>query len=178
MSKLPYQDDRLSFNKYVASVKASEVQGSKPLIEISSDQTALEALEVLDSHHILAAPVKKKESPDGELWVEKYEGLISVLDIVAWVVRNLEEEFKLISDSKLYFEPTDSRNVPVTELLDPDRSPFIPVSVESSLQDCMSLLATKKCYRLFVRISLQTCSYCRSSTMITLTRWVLSPSPT
>ncbi|PKU75151.1 SNF1-related protein kinase regulatory subunit gamma-1-like isoform X1 [Dendrobium catenatum] len=66
-----------------------EVPGGK-VIEIQSDATMLDAVQILSRNKILAAPVRNAEAGSSTNWKGRYLGIIDYSAVILWVLENAE----------------------------------------------------------------------------------------
>ncbi|KAL0910107.1 hypothetical protein M5K25_021046 [Dendrobium thyrsiflorum] len=66
-----------------------EVPGGK-VIEIQSDATILDAVQILSRNKILAAPVRNSEAVSSTNWKGRYLGIIDYSAVILWVLENAE----------------------------------------------------------------------------------------
>ena len=55
-------------------------------IEIKSDATLAEAVEILAEHNILSAPVVDVDAPEDASWIDRYIGIVEFAGIVVWIL--------------------------------------------------------------------------------------------
>lgn len=67
------------------------------MIELQSDSSVEEALEVLSRHHILSAPVRNVDVADSSGWMEKYMGMVDFSAIVFYILGAVSLVHKLFS---------------------------------------------------------------------------------
>ncbi|XP_054805884.1 SNF1-related protein kinase regulatory subunit gamma-1 [Prosopis cineraria] len=63
---------------------------SSQVVEIKSDATLPEAVEILAHHNILSAPVVDVKAPEGATWIDRYIGIVEFAGIVVWVLQQSE----------------------------------------------------------------------------------------
>lgn len=66
-----------------------EAPGGK-VIEIPSDASILDAVQILSTNNILAAPVRNAEVESGTDWKGRYLGIIDYSAVILWVLENAE----------------------------------------------------------------------------------------
>ena len=63
------------------------------VIEIPSDASLAETVEILSKNKILSAPIRNVEAPEDASWMDKYIGIVEFAGIAMWLlsqVRNLD----------------------------------------------------------------------------------------
>ena len=69
------------------------------VIEIKSDASLSEAVQILAQHKILSAPVVDVDAPEDASWIDRYIGIVEFAGIVFWLLcqvsmpTNLHENF-------------------------------------------------------------------------------------
>lgn len=56
------------------------------MIEIKSDCSLAEAVQILTKHRILSAPVVDVEAPEDASWIDRYIGIVEFAGIVVWIL--------------------------------------------------------------------------------------------
>jgi len=141
-------------NKLWEKVKLNQFPAPKggKILEVKSDASIKDVANILISNNILSVPVvDAKAAPDAS-WLEKYTGLVDMIDIARFVLAQLEEKAHhhhargyagFAEDSKILAE------TPISSLVGkPDSTPFVPVEVTCSLREAMVLLGKYHLYRL------------------------------
>ncbi|XP_010550732.1 PREDICTED: SNF1-related protein kinase regulatory subunit gamma-1 [Tarenaya hassleriana] len=59
-------------------------------VEIKSDATLAEAVEILSKHKILSAPVVNVKAAEDDSWIDRYLGIVEFAGIVVWLLHQLE----------------------------------------------------------------------------------------
>lgn len=59
------------------------------VVEIKSDATLPEAVEILAHHNILSAPVVDVNAPEGSTWIDRYIGIVEFAGIVVWILQQV-----------------------------------------------------------------------------------------
>ncbi|KAG6555826.1 hypothetical protein Mapa_002466 [Marchantia paleacea] len=62
------------------------------VIEVKSDASLEEALEILSSHHIYSAPVPDVQAAAESSWMEKYLGMVDFAGIIHWLLNQVNLE--------------------------------------------------------------------------------------
>ncbi|KAF7838175.1 SNF1-related protein kinase regulatory subunit gamma-1-like [Senna tora] len=73
-------------------VSAFPVAPSNQVIEIKSDATLPEAVEILAHHNILSAPVVDVDAPEGASWIDRYIGIVEFAGIAVWILHQVTEQ--------------------------------------------------------------------------------------
>ncbi|XP_057972354.1 SNF1-related protein kinase regulatory subunit gamma-1 [Malania oleifera] len=63
---------------------------SSQVIEISSDASLAEAVQILSQHKILSAPVVDVSAPADATWMDRYLGIVEFAGIVVWILHQSE----------------------------------------------------------------------------------------
>ncbi|KAK1307358.1 SNF1-related protein kinase regulatory subunit gamma-1 [Acorus calamus] len=63
---------------------------SSQVIEIPSDCSLSEAVDILSKHKILSAPVRNVEAPEDSSWIDKYLGIVEFAGIAVWLLHQSE----------------------------------------------------------------------------------------
>ncbi|CAN6464793.1 unnamed protein product [Victoria cruziana] len=61
------------------------------IIEINSDASLAEAVEILSKHKILSAPVRNVEAEEGASWMDHYIGIVEFAGISVWLLHQSED---------------------------------------------------------------------------------------
>lgn len=61
-----------------------------PVIEIKSDCSLAEAVQILADHKILSAPVVDVDAPEDASWIDRYIGIVEFAGIVVWILHQSE----------------------------------------------------------------------------------------
>lgn len=56
------------------------------MIEIKSDCSLAEAVQILTKNKILSAPVVDVEAPEDASWIDRYIGIVEFAGIVVWIL--------------------------------------------------------------------------------------------
>lgn len=59
------------------------------VIEIKSDTSLAEAVQLLSQHKILSAPVVDVDAPEDASWIDRYIGMVEFAGIVVWIVHQV-----------------------------------------------------------------------------------------
>ncbi|XP_047310750.1 SNF1-related protein kinase regulatory subunit gamma-1-like [Impatiens glandulifera] len=65
---------------------------SSQVVEINSDATLAEAVQLLSQHKLLSAPVVNAEAPDDASWIDSYMGMVEFAGIVVWILHQSERD--------------------------------------------------------------------------------------
>ncbi|XP_062168715.1 SNF1-related protein kinase regulatory subunit gamma-1 [Alnus glutinosa] len=60
------------------------------VIEIKSDASLAEAVQILAQHKILSAPVVDVDAPEDASWIDRYIGIVEFAGIVVWILHQSE----------------------------------------------------------------------------------------
>lgn len=63
---------------------------SHQVIEIKSDTSLAEAVQILAEHKILSAPVVDVDAPEDASWIDRYIGIVEFAGIVVWILHQSE----------------------------------------------------------------------------------------
>lgn len=59
------------------------------VIEIKSDSSLAEAVEILAQHKMLSAPVVDVDAPDHASWIDRYIGIVEFAGIAVWILHQV-----------------------------------------------------------------------------------------
>ena len=59
------------------------------VIEIKSDTSLAEAVQILSEHKILSAPVVDVDAPEDASWIDRYIGIVEFAGIVVWILHQV-----------------------------------------------------------------------------------------
>lgn len=59
------------------------------MIEIKSNTSLAEAVQILAEHKILSAPVVDVDAPEDASWIDRYLGMVEFAGIVVWIVHQV-----------------------------------------------------------------------------------------
>lgn len=110
------------------------------IVILPSDCSVLEAVKILSSHRILAAPVQDMSQPADASWTDKYMGIVDMVAIVFFMLEKLQPEKPMDFQQEIEhveaFKTTTVRDIAKTARF----GPFIPVEFDrGNLLDCMLL---------------------------------------
>uniref|UniRef100_A0A0E0JSX5 CBS domain-containing protein n=1 Tax=Oryza punctata TaxID=4537 RepID=A0A0E0JSX5_ORYPU len=60
------------------------------VVEIPSDATLAEAVDILSRHRIITAPVRNVDAPDDASWIDRYIGVVEFAGIAVWLLHQSE----------------------------------------------------------------------------------------
>ena len=63
---------------------------SSQVIEIRSDTSLAEAVQMLSQHKVLSAPVVDVDAPGDASWIDRYIGIVEFAGIVVWILHQSE----------------------------------------------------------------------------------------
>lgn len=72
-----------------------------PVIEINSDTSVAEAVQLMAQHKILSVPVVDVEAPEDATWIDRYIGIIEFAGIVVWILHQVHKPI-LITENRLF----------------------------------------------------------------------------
>ncbi|XP_076935485.1 SNF1-related protein kinase regulatory subunit gamma-1-like [Bidens hawaiensis] len=81
-------------NACFESIPVSEFPqaSSSQVIEIKSDASLGEAVQLLSQNKILSAPVVDVDAPEDASWIDRYLGIVEFAGIVVWILRQSEKK--------------------------------------------------------------------------------------
>lgn len=59
------------------------------VIEIKSDTSLADAVQILADHKILGAPVVDVDAPEDASWIDRYIGIVEFAGIVVWILHQV-----------------------------------------------------------------------------------------
>ena len=59
------------------------------LVEIPSDATLAEAVDILSRNRIISAPVRNVDAPDDASWIDRYIGIVEFAGIAVWLLHQV-----------------------------------------------------------------------------------------
>ncbi|KAI8529204.1 hypothetical protein RHMOL_Rhmol12G0206400 [Rhododendron molle] len=65
---------------------------SSQVIEINSDASLAEAVQLMSEHKVLSAPVVDVDAPKDASWIDRYMGIVEFVGIVVWILHQSEKE--------------------------------------------------------------------------------------
>lgn len=66
------------------------------MIEIKSDTSLAEAVQILAQHRILSAPVVDVDAPQDATWMDRYIGIVEFAGIVVWILHQVRVTINLL----------------------------------------------------------------------------------
>lgn len=66
------------------------------MIEIKSDTSLAEAVEILAQHRILSAPVVDVDAPEDASWIDRYIGIVEFAGIAVWILHQVSITINLL----------------------------------------------------------------------------------
>lgn len=66
------------------------------MIEIKSDTSLAEAVEILAQHRILSAPVVDVDAPEDASWIDRYIGIVEFAGIAVWILHQVRVTINLL----------------------------------------------------------------------------------
>ncbi|KAH9317966.1 hypothetical protein KI387_019735, partial [Taxus chinensis] len=133
-------------------VSAFPAPPNKQVIEIISDASLAEAVQLLAKHKILSAPVRDIKAPEDASWIDKYIGIVEFAGIAVWLLHQ-SEAFRVNSGPEAvaamgggFFEMLTSsefyRETKVKDILGSFRwAPFLPLQTSDSFLTMLLLLS-------------------------------------
>lgn len=61
------------------------------VIEIRSDASLAEAVQILSQHKILSAAVVNVDAPEDASWIDRYLGIVEFAGIVVWILHQVSQ---------------------------------------------------------------------------------------
>ncbi|XAR50325.1 hypothetical protein NMG60_11004616 [Bertholletia excelsa] len=80
------------------------------VIEMRSDASLAEAVQLLARHKILSAPVVNVEAPEDASWIDRYIGIVEFAGIVVWILDQSEKQYSSDSSELVKGEPEEIRD--------------------------------------------------------------------
>uniref|UniRef100_A0A0C9QV72 TSA: Wollemia nobilis Ref_Wollemi_Transcript_7419_1472 transcribed RNA sequence n=1 Tax=Wollemia nobilis TaxID=56998 RepID=A0A0C9QV72_9CONI len=127
---------------------------SKQVIEINSDASLSEAVQLLSKHKILSAPVRDVKAPEDASWIDKYIGIVEFAGIAVWLLHQSEiaasrvssgpdavaamggDFLEMLTSSEFY------RETKVNDIVGSFRwAPFLPIRKSDSFLTMLLLLS-------------------------------------
>ena len=59
------------------------------LVEIPSDATLAEAVDILSRNRIISAPIRNVDAPDDASWIDRYIGIVEFAGIAVWLLHQV-----------------------------------------------------------------------------------------
>lgn len=59
------------------------------VIEINSDTSLAEAVQLMSEHKVLSAPVVDLDAPKDASWIDRYIGIVEFVGIVVWILHQV-----------------------------------------------------------------------------------------
>lgn len=59
------------------------------VIEINSDASLAEAVQLMSEHKVLSAPVVDVDAPKDASWIDRYIGIVEFVGIVVWILHQV-----------------------------------------------------------------------------------------
>lgn len=59
------------------------------MVEINSDASLAEAVQILSENNVLSAPVRNVEASDDASWIDRYIGIIEFSGIAVWLLHQV-----------------------------------------------------------------------------------------
>ncbi|KAJ6688350.1 SNF1-RELATED PROTEIN KINASE REGULATORY SUBUNIT GAMMA 1-RELATED [Salix koriyanagi] len=127
---------------------------SSQVIEIKSDTSLAEAVQILSEHKILSAPVVDVDAPEDASWIDRYIGIVEFAGIVVWILHQSEppsprspEDAQATSGN--FFEALTSsefyKNTKVRDIAGSFRwAPFLALQKSNSFLTMLLLLSNYK----------------------------------
>ncbi|KAG8054163.1 hypothetical protein GUJ93_ZPchr0001g30631 [Zizania palustris] len=72
--------------------------GGAQIVEIPSDATLAEAVDILSRHRIISAPVRNVDAPDDASWIDRYIGVVEFAGIAVWLLHKSEVAAARVDD--------------------------------------------------------------------------------
>ncbi|KAI3842460.1 hypothetical protein MKX03_035067 [Papaver bracteatum] len=71
-------------------VSSFPINPSFKVIEINSDSSLADAVQILSRHKLLSALVRNVEAPEDASWIDRYNGIVELQGIVVWLLHQSE----------------------------------------------------------------------------------------
>ncbi|XP_059642334.1 SNF1-related protein kinase regulatory subunit gamma-1 [Cornus florida] len=84
---------------------------SSQVVEINSNTSLAEAVQLLSEHNILSAPVVDVDAPEDSSWIDRYMGIVEFAGIVVWILHQSESKDEL-AGSELVTSGSEAKNGP------------------------------------------------------------------
>lgn len=65
---------------------------SSQVVEINSDASLAEAVQLMSENKVLSAPVVDVDAPEDASWIDRYIGVVEFVGIVVWILHQSEKE--------------------------------------------------------------------------------------
>ncbi|EGD83241.1 hypothetical protein PTSG_03873 [Salpingoeca rosetta] len=123
------------------------------VVTVTADMSVRDATRLLAQHNILSAPVAKPDAKEDESWLDKYVGTIDAVNLMYWMLDQVDGVPPESVEDLLRQEFTTS---PISEVMDADPntsrfSPFVPLDEErSTMLDVMLLLGKYALHRAYI----------------------------
>jgi len=124
----------------------------KKIIEIKSNTSVKDTVDILMKNHIHSAPVVDvKAKPDAD-WLDKYTGLVDMMDVSHFVLSLVENPDKKLSTRGYVGLTEENQKISSTTAGEiagiSGNNPFVGLDVNSSIRDAMLLLGKRHLYRI------------------------------
>jgi CBS domain-containing protein len=73
-------------------VSAFPAAPSSQVVEINSDASLAEAVQLMSENKVLSAPVVDVDAPEDASWIDRYIGVVEFVGIVVWILHQSEKE--------------------------------------------------------------------------------------
>ncbi|KAF7039487.1 hypothetical protein CFC21_049461 [Triticum aestivum] len=111
------------------------------LVDIPSDATLAEAVDILSRNRINGAPVRNVEAPEDASWIDRYIGIVEFAGIAVWLLHQSET-----SAAALGADEVAAKLGTVT--LDPELKPAAPASeAEGAVAEAFGSLPSSELFR-------------------------------
>ncbi|GLJ48598.1 hypothetical protein SUGI_1025380 [Cryptomeria japonica] len=150
--KEPSLSDTQRLNSCLEKIPVSSFPAppDKQVVEINSDASLAEAVQLLAKHKILSSPVRDINAPEDATWIDKYIGIVEFAGIAVWLLQQ-SEAFGINSGSEAamggdFFEMLTSsefyRETKVKDISGSFRwAPFLPLHPSDSFLTMLLLLS-------------------------------------
>ncbi|XP_057815795.1 SNF1-related protein kinase regulatory subunit gamma-1 isoform X3 [Cryptomeria japonica] len=174
--KEPSLSDTQRLNSCLEKIPVSSFPAppDKQVVEINSDASLAEAVQLLAKHKILSSPVRDINAPEDATWIDKYIGIVEFAGIAVWLLQQSEafginsgseaamggDFFEMLTSSEFYRETKLIEDQPVLQafkLMSEKRVGGLPIIEKEgnkvvgniSLRDIQFLLMAPEIYEEF-----------------------------
>ncbi|XP_057815794.1 SNF1-related protein kinase regulatory subunit gamma-1 isoform X2 [Cryptomeria japonica] len=91
--KEPSLSDTQRLNSCLEKIPVSSFPAppDKQVVEINSDASLAEAVQLLAKHKILSSPVRDINAPEDATWIDKYIGIVEFAGIAVWLLQQVKD---------------------------------------------------------------------------------------
>ncbi|EMS57715.1 SNF1-related protein kinase regulatory subunit gamma 1 [Triticum urartu] len=111
------------------------------LVDIPSDATLAEAVDILSRNRINGAPVRNVEAPEDASWIDRYIGIVEFAGIAVWLLHQSETSAAALGADEMAAKLG-------TVTLDPELKPAAPASeAEGAVAEAFGSLPSSELFR-------------------------------